>query len=482
MVIPRWRFLQILVPLFWFVLFLLLPHLVLSQPREMVDTLTVSNNQSSKIEIHSRQPRPKVYHNQHRRRRRRRQRVLQSNISSKSSSSSRRRGIFGNGHNSGGVSGGGLHTAFDGGPAAVRCIVQGEPVIETSVSGRRRRPAIRDRTVQDGFALVAPSRRQRTSPNNNNNNSNNNNRRSQVRHRFRDHRGRQPRDDVYWPSVGTEDYCFYGVFAIPAEGTPSSNVVMTPTIGPAMAPSISSAPSVEKPATSVAPREPTLTPTIPMVPTSSSAPSLSKQPSIMPSINLNVPSLSLQPSQMPSEGAAAADARQASRNANANNNALQRILKSNTLSFAFFQDATNTTPVRRPTSEEMDGLLVQVKQFYARALTSAEIGFKSLELEVVRVDFENNNNDDSGGTATPANTAVTTINYRITIVLDMMILFRDSTPTLPIPSTDQIMTLLQAADYVDFIERYVWAAEPLGSGLFFETQAVKFGGAGTVEY
>ena len=66
--------------------------------------------------------------------------------------------------------------------------------------------------------------------------------------------------------------------------------------------------------------------------------------------------------------------------------------------------------------------------------------------------FTNNNNDDNN--SNPAAAAA-------------------------VPSSSDLLQILQQANYANYIQNYLWQAEPRGSSIFFDTQVVQFEGMST---
>ena len=176
------------------------------------------------------------------------------------------------------------------------------------------------------------------------------------------------------------------------------------------------------------------------------------------------------PSSQPSI-TTATEAIQARNNNNRPPTTVARNLET-TLSFAFFDGA----PVRQPTDKEIDGLLVQTHRFYTQVFSSSNFGktFIDVVLDVNRVDF------DASQVVVGALLAGADAesSFPITVVTDVTVSFGEAASGgQEVPSSDQLVMILQAANYVDYIQDYVWVADPPGGeGLFFETQVVQFDG------
>lgn len=167
------------------------------------------------------------------------------------------------------------------------------------------------------------------------------------------------------------------------------------------------------------------------MPTSSSAPSSS------PSLS-NQPSISLAPSTSPTMGGPTT-----------------RIVPSR-LAFGFF---ANTT-AREPTQAELDGLIAKTDEFYSQFLrTQYGSSFISFQAENVTSEFT------SQAAELP-----------VRVDFDAKVVF--STPAGNTPTSHKIFKVMENANYPDYIKMFVWASEPMGQSIFFDTERVSFGARG----
>ena len=137
------------------------------------------------------------------------------------------------------------------------------------------------------------------------------------------------------------------------------------------------------------------------------------------------------------------------------------------MDFGFFFEA----PVTAPTQEQLLGLLQEMTFFYEDTISGNTVfgnAFNEIKIDIIRSDF------DASQIATSEDQ--TTFPVSLTLAFDASF-FEGTGDT--VPTGDQLVMLLEVADYADFIENYVWNAEPFGE-LFFEVQIVQFTGTAVV--
>lgn len=175
---------------------------------------------------------------------------------------------------------------------------------------------------------------------------------------------------------------------------------------------------------------PSLAPTI--------APSVSSQPSLRPSVS-DRPSVSKQPSVSPSSFSAGPTTRNVSAR----------------LGYGFFDTAT----IRQPTTEEINGLLVQTELFYSDLLRAAyPTTFTSFTMSNILETY-----DPTGA---------------LPVILDFDASVVFSADSNGSPTAAQVFAVMEAANYESYITGYVWASTPVGTSLFFDTQRVAFAARG----
>ncbi|CAB9527161.1 expressed unknown protein [Seminavis robusta] len=324
-----------------------------------------------------------------------------------------------------------IHDARQGG-RPVRCIVRGEPVV--AAVGYRRRPNVGRARVSRRGGGSSRGRRD-----------------LQTR--------RQSRNEEYWPDVDSVDDCFFGVFAIPAGArvtrppTPATVASVAPSVMPSYAPSVSFRPSVSSRPSSSTANFFTVTPG------TTEAPSISFQPSVSASPS-NQPSVSLTPSN-PGATAAAIISAPTITPRNFPVSAVSRTISA-TLDFGFFLGAAITTP----SNAELVGILQEIDEFFTGTISQSRFGgaFTGLQVDHIRTDF------DPSQIATAANQD----GFPVSLVIELVVNFVDGFG-ITVPTGDELVLVMEEANYVDFIESYAWGAEPQG-GIFFETSLIQFVG------
>ncbi|CAB9496024.1 expressed unknown protein [Seminavis robusta] len=130
------------------------------------------------------------------------------------------------------------------------------------------------------------------------------------------------------------------------------------------------------------------------------------------------------------------------------------------LGYGFFPETT----VRQPTLQEFMGLFEVTKAFYENILFLAYPGIYtkgSLELSNIAEEFY----------STPVPT----------VLVDLDLTASFFTDHAHAPSSERISKVIEAANYQNYIQDYVWNAEPIGTSLFYTTNraslSVRVGGA-----
>ncbi|CAB9507302.1 Rhs element vgr protein [Seminavis robusta] len=110
------------------------------------------------------------------------------------------------------------------------------------------------------------------------------------------------------------------------------------------------------------------------------------------------------------------------------------------------------TSGRRPTFEEFSGLFEATREFYDSILllTYPDI-YASGSIEMLNIEEE--------FYSTPV--------LKVTVDFDLTATFSANDATAP--SSQQIAEVVMAGNYQDYIEEYVWSAEPKGTSLFYST-------------
>lgn len=133
------------------------------------------------------------------------------------------------------------------------------------------------------------------------------------------------------------------------------------------------------------------------------------------------------------------------------------------MGFGFFFESTVTAP----NQAQLLGILQEMTYFYEDTIwdnTMFGPTFNEINIELIRSDFDD----------TQIATSEDQTTFPVSLNLAFDISFFEGTGD-PVPSGDQLVMLLEVADYADFIENYVWNAEPYGE-LFFDVQVVQFTG------
>ncbi|CAB9524284.1 expressed unknown protein [Seminavis robusta] len=136
---------------------------------------------------------------------------------------------------------------------------------------------------------------------------------------------------------------------------------------------------------------------------------------------------------------------------------LHEVVVEGTLEFGLFDGAT----IRPPTGPEIGSLMDQTSLFYTELLSGADEEFPSyasIEDEFVGFRFEE------------------TADLPYQIDADVTAKFR-SEDRITLPSTLDAFDFMQAANYQDYIQNYVWNTTPQG-GIFFDTQRSSFNASG----
>ena len=131
---------------------------------------------------------------------------------------------------------------------------------------------------------------------------------------------------------------------------------------------------------------------------------------------------------------------------------LRVIVEDSFLEYGFFDGVT----ARDPTQEEIDGVVEQTNLFFTMVFAD-QYGddFVSFVAE--------------GNVASFGSDADT---YPVNIDFDAAVQFAEGTN--PVPTRDEVFTAMQNSDLNDYIQSYVWEATPAMSGLFYDTQRVRY--------
>jgi len=117
---------------------------------------------------------------------------------------------------------------------------------------------------------------------------------------------------------------------------------------------------------------------------------------------------------------------------------------------------TSSVPLRKPEAEEVDGLMSKTMDYFTEYLKDelpGTAGFSSLSMVATRVDYNE--------------TAAFPVAVYVVVEMD----FHVASQTNP-PSEEELLALMEAADMTNYVEYYVWFAEPVGSAFFVADQAV----------
>jgi len=122
------------------------------------------------------------------------------------------------------------------------------------------------------------------------------------------------------------------------------------------------------------------------------------------------------------------------------------------LEYGFF---AGVTP-REPTDEELAGLYEETNRFFTEV-------------------FEAEYGDDFVGFEAADNVATflgVNAEYPVNIDFNAVATFAEG--VAPLPTRDEIFTVMQNSDLNDYIQSFVWEADPPMSGLFYDTQRVRY--------
>jgi len=352
----------------------------------------------------------------------------------------------------------------------VRCIVMGRPVNTVSVG--RRRPVIRDRTkpgfarvqrrgFNDGGNLAGDEENDNTEYAYEEENNDDlafdeeHNTTSSGQRKLQRSQGGGGRE-VFWPSVESEEDCFFGVFAIrtgasatrpPGRGEPGdsggsdvggsdSGTLNFYSPGP----TLGAGPSTTGATTATSATAATTNSTLPPGRQGANATTVTTA----------------------ANGTAAPTGAVTTRNLVFDT--VSRNVQT-TLNFGFFFG----TAVRAPSQAEITGMLAQINNFYTKVMRDSGYNPTFTELQVSLV----SSNFDPTKVATSENDPD---KYPVSLVMNFVFLFLDSSAvtSVQVPTADQVIALVENADYLNFIENYAWVAAP-ANGLFFETQVVQYG-------
>ncbi|CAB9514684.1 expressed unknown protein [Seminavis robusta] len=123
------------------------------------------------------------------------------------------------------------------------------------------------------------------------------------------------------------------------------------------------------------------------------------------------------------------------------------------LGYTFFE----TTTVREPTTEEINGLVVETDAFYDMVL---QMAYPTTYI---------------AGSAMLTNIAETfDAAETFPVILDFDLMATFSTDEATAPTTEEIFAVMFSANYQDYLQNHVWIAEPQGDSLFFDTERVSF--------
>ncbi|CAB9513388.1 Conserved hypothetical protein [Seminavis robusta] len=120
-----------------------------------------------------------------------------------------------------------------------------------------------------------------------------------------------------------------------------------------------------------------------------------------------------------------------------------RVLQAS-MDFGFFEG----TEVRQPTPEEVDGLVVQINNFYTDVLDESFENFATFEANVVNTTF---------------------FNETVGVDFDAFAFFEPGTEA---PSPFEVLSVMESGDYTEFITAYVWNVTM--DSIFYQTQSVQF--------
>lgn len=158
------------------------------------------------------------------------------------------------------------------------------------------------------------------------------------------------------------------------------------------------------------------------------------------------------PAVTPDPTPAEPDATAAPSPAGMEEDSLRVVVEDSFLEYGFFDGVT----ARQPTQEEIDGVIEQTNLFFTMVFAD------QYGADFVSFAAENNVATFSSATDT----------YPVNIDFDAALQFAEGTN--PIPTRDEIFTAMQNSDLNDYIQSYVWEATPAMSGLFYDTQRVRY--------
>ncbi|CAB9517085.1 mucin 2, oligomeric mucus gel-forming [Seminavis robusta] len=120
-----------------------------------------------------------------------------------------------------------------------------------------------------------------------------------------------------------------------------------------------------------------------------------------------------------------------------------------TLRYQFFDEAM----LREPTQAEVDALMVQTNAFYLGTFMRAFDNLVDFQSDLITYRYDAN------------------ALFPVEIDFDAYGFFTEGTT---IPTTQEMLTVLQSAEYDVYIMMYAWEAEPREQNLFFETSNVEY--------
>jgi len=121
------------------------------------------------------------------------------------------------------------------------------------------------------------------------------------------------------------------------------------------------------------------------------------------------------------------------------------------LSFDFHETATQT--LRKPRKEELDGLMNVTQRFFKELLQNElpeNFGFIDLQFFSTSMEYRKLRA------------------FPVTVYTQVDVFVRDDPDSkAPVLSKEQVLALMETANMADYVEFYVWFAEPSGSSVFF---------------